>query len=421
MPHTPTTHSQILIIGAGPGGAAAAWALAGAGLDVLLLDARSFPRDKTCGDGLTPMAVESLRQMGLLDRVLEAGATRVDTLSLTAPLGISSRVAFSDILSEADYALVLPRLTLDHILVEAATAAGARLFEGWRVTGIEWADSAIRTVAGKSVGGPFTIQPEHVVVAVGANVGFLRRHGFLTKRSIPMIRAARAYYADVHPLEQSYGFYFTARLAPGYGWVFPTGPESANIGVAVSPVYFPSKRSTATLLDEFVAWLQKRGIVDRARRDSPVKGYPIRTDFPSCPVAGANWVIVGEAAGLVNPVTGEGIDLALRSGLLAGETIAQDIRASRPDHTAYESALRRQYARRFLGLRLCRDLLMLPVIMDYFVWQMNQHRFIRRTVTLITQGHWRPIRILHPLFVALMLVPLSPHFVVDWLRRHAAR
>lgn len=236
-----------------------------------------------------------------------------------------------------------------------------------------------------------------------------------------MIRAARAYYADVHPLEQSYGFYFTARLAPGYGWVFPTGPQSANIGVAVSPVYFPSKRSTAALLDEFVEWLQKREVIARARRDSPVKGYPIRTDFPSHPVAGSNWVIVGEAAGLVNPVTGEGIDLALRSGLLAGETIAQDIRTGRPDHTAYGSALRRQYARRFLGLRLCRDLLMLPVIMDYFVWQMNQHRFIRRTVMLITQGHWQPIRILHPLFVALMLVPLSPRFAVDWLRRRTAR
>jgi geranylgeranyl reductase family protein len=412
---------QILVIGAGPGGASAAWALAGAGLDVLLLDARSFPREKTCGDGLTPMAVDSLRQMGLLDRVLEAGAARVDTLSLTAPLGICSRVAFADILSEADYALVLPRLALDSLLVEAAAAAGARLLDAHRVTGIEWAGGAIQAVSGESTGGPFTIQPEQVVVAVGASVGFLRRHGFLNKRALPMMRAARAYYADVHPLEQSYGFYFTPRLAPGYGWVFPTGPESANIGVAVSPVYFPSKRSTAALLEEFVEWLRKRGIVTRARRESPVKGYPIRTDFPSHPVAGANWVIVGEATGLVNPMTGEGIDLALRSGLLAGETIHQDIQAGRADHTAYESALRRQHTHRFLGLRLCRDLLMLPVIMDYFVWQMNQHRFVRRTVTLITQGYWQPIRILHPLFVALMLVPLSPRFVIDRLRRRSAR
>jgi geranylgeranyl reductase family protein len=409
-----TLRPEILVVGAGPGGSAAAWALARAGLDVLVVDARAFPRDKTCGDGLTPMAVESLRQMGLLERVLAAGATRVEHLSLTAPLGVRIRVSFEESMGPGHFALVLPRLTLDHLLVEHACAAGARLLEG-RVVEMTWREGAIAAVRVETPEGGLTVEPRHVVVAVGANIGFLRRHGLMGGKT-PVMRAARAYFSDVRPLEMSYGFFFTPRLAPGYGWVFPTGSDSANVGVAVSPVYFPSKQSTATLLAGFVDWLKQRGVVESASRDSAIKGYPIRTDFPSHRVAGKNWVIVGEATGLVNPITGEGIDLALRSGLLAAEIIGDDLRSGAESHAAYEAALRKGYAGRFLGLRICRNLFMLPVIMDYFVWQMKQHRFVRRGVVLITQGYQHPRRVLHPLFVLLMLIPLSPRFVATRLR-----
>ncbi|HPV08967.1 MAG TPA: FAD-dependent monooxygenase, partial [Aggregatilineales bacterium] len=116
---------EILVIGAGPGGSAAARALAEAGHEVLLIDSADFPRDKTCGDGLTPMAVRTLRKMGVLAQVKAAGAQRIDYNRITGPFGLSATMAFAEYQPDYPYALVLPRLILDDVLRRYALVAGA--------------------------------------------------------------------------------------------------------------------------------------------------------------------------------------------------------------------------------------------------------------------------------------------------------
>jgi geranylgeranyl reductase family protein len=407
-----TLQPEILVIGAGPGGSTAAWALAQTGHDVLLIDGAEFPRDKTCGDGLTPMAVRTLRQIGVLPQVEAAGAARIDRVFISGPLGISATMPFADHQPGASYALVLPRFELDEILRQHAIRGGAKYLGKVRVERIDRQNDHIVAVRGDSPSGVVEIKARQVVIAVGANMGLLKREGFITHKP-RFIRAARAYYDNVVTEANRYDFYFDLELLPGYGWVFPTGDGRANIGVGILPVFWSTRKPAAVLLEEFVARRSKDGILNGARRVGSVKGYPLRIDYPAQRTAGANWVIVGEAAGLVNPVTGEGIDLAMESGLIAAQTLHEDIHAGRPNHLAYQRELWERFGPMFSGLRILRDILITPFFTDYALWLMRQHAFLTRTVMSIAQGFWPPQEVFHPLFILQFFMPVSPRLFAE--------
>lgn len=407
---------EILVIGAGPGGSAAAWALAQAGHDVLLVDSAQFPRDKTCGDGLTPMAVKTLGEMGVLPQVEGAGAVRIDRARIRGPLGIEVVMPFADYHPHRPYALVLPRFTLDDILRRHAVDSGAHYLGQLRVERIIREDDCITSVEANGPMGRVEIHARHVVIAVGANMGLLKREGFLTHRP-RLIRAARAYYRHAPVEANTYDFYFDAELLPGYGWVFPTSNGTSNIGVGVLPVFWSTRKPATTLLDEFVARRVREGTVCGGERTGPVKGYPLRIDFPAERTAGTNWVIVGEAAGLVNPVTGEGIDLALESGLLAARTLHDDLRRGRRGHIAYQRELWDRFGPLFAGLRILRDIILVPFLSDYALWLMRQHRFLARTVMEMAQGMAPPSTVFHPLFILQFFMPLSPRWLASEVSR----
>ena len=405
-------HPEILVIGAGPGGSAAAWALAQAGHDVLLVDSAEFPRDKTCGDGLTPAAVKMLAEMDVLQQVEGAGAARIERVRIRGPLGIETVMPFALYQPHRPYALVLPRFTLDDILRRHAMNGGAAYSGPMRVERIVREDDRVINVEAASPAGRVEIRPYHVVIAVGANMGLLKREGFITHRP-RFIRAARAYYDNVRAEANIYDFYFDLELLPGYGWVFPTGSGMANVGVGVLPVFWSTRKLTTTLLDEFVARRVKDGVMCGDERIGPVKGYPLRIDFPAQRTAGKNWVIVGEAAGLVNPVTGEGIDLALESGLIAARTLHDDIRTGRRDHMAYQRELWDRCGPLFTGLRVLRDIMLTPFFTDYALWLMRQHRFLTRAVMEMAQGVAPPSTVFHPLFILQFFTPLSPRLLIE--------
>jgi flavin-dependent dehydrogenase len=243
------------------------------------------------------------------------------------------------------------------------------------------------------------------VIATGASMGLLQREGMLRHKP-RVIRAARAYYTGVTGNPDRFDFFFDLELLPGYGWVFPTGNGTANIGIGVLPVFWSTRKPAPTLLDEFVARRQKEGLLKGVRRTGPAKGYPLRIDFPAGRVAGKNWVIVGEATGLVNPVTGEGIDLALESGLIAAEVLHDNIRRDRRDHRAYQQDLWDRFGPMFTGLRVLRDILITPFFTDYALWLMNCHPFLTRTVMNMAQGFEPPQHVFHPLFIAQFFMPV---------------
>lgn len=175
-----------------------------------------------------------------------------------------------------------------------------------------------------------------------------------------MMLAARAYYEGTRPLQDRIQIRFDGVPLPGYGWVFPLSATSANVGVGYFPRGFTVRRRPPNAAVAFQAFVRGRGVtalLDGARAGS-AKGYPLRVDFPEAATSRGRVLLVGEAAGLVNPLTGEGIDYALESAQIAAECAAAALSQDRPagGHVSeYDQAVRARFGRLFTFCRRVRD------------------------------------------------------------------
>jgi menaquinone-9 beta-reductase len=352
---------DVAVIGAGPGGSATAHFLAQRGLDVLLLDRSQFPRDKTCGDGLTPRALRVLDAMGILREVASKGRP-IDSYEVVAPNGKRT--------TSRTEALVVPRLTLDQIILERAVASGAQFRAGVTVDAIEPMAHGVNVkTRGESV------TARLAVIATGAATGVLTRSGILRRAPRAML-AARAYFEGVSA-RKSFQLRFGGVPQPGYGWVFPMSSNAANIGVGFWP---KRKQQTArAAFQRFVADLPYR-------QTSEMRGYPIRVDFLRARTFAPRTLLVGEAAGLVNPLTGEGIDYALESGQIAAELLAQE-----PfDPLRYHAVLHERFGKVFHFSEYVRDWYCKPVLLDRLVPLANRRPELRQLLTSIVLGEREP-------------------------------
>ena len=307
---------DVAVIGAGPAGSAAAYFLARGGLRVALLDKFDFPRDKTCGDGLTPRALKVLEAMDVLPQV-EQRAFRCAAITLRHSDDITYRLELDHLEQLPHYLLVLPRLSLDDILRQHAMSAGAEFIPNAKVeTLTRQEDGSVHL----HIEGRQPLECALAIVATGSSTGLLRQAGLL-KHAPPSNLAARAYFENVEGLDDTTVLFFDGIELPGYGWVFPVAPGKANVGCGV---FFDSHTPQATHLRQLVQeHPYLRRILKNARQVGPIKGYPLRTDF-SPAHSGNDWaLVVGESVGLVNPITGEGIDYALESAHLAATSILQ--------------------------------------------------------------------------------------------------
>jgi geranylgeranyl reductase family protein len=351
--------ADVLVIGAGPAGCAAAHHLAGRGLSVRLLDKASFPRDKTCGDGLTPRALQALAGMGVLAEVQRAGR-RVDRLELAAPHGPWLDAPFPALAGRFGYALTIPRLLLDNLLLERAAASGAQFESRVHVTGVSSGPDRV-TITGERQGQPVTYHGRAGIVAVGASTALLTRSGILD-RTPAVALAARAYFEGISGPASSLALRFDGVPLPGYGWIFPMVGSAANVGAGIFPRFFGLRRASGTAQAAFNAFVRApalRPVLAGARQVGPLKGHPLRIDFPGAPVFGERFLLAGEAAGLVNPLTGEGIDYALESGRMAAEYLVAQFAAgdlSRQGLAGYELLLRRRFQGLFSFCRWWRNL-----------------------------------------------------------------
>lgn len=386
--------ADVIVVGAGPAGSAAAAQLASAGWDVLMVDRADYPRDKTCGDAVAPRAIKMLHALGAHNAVA-AQSHKVTAAELVSPSGRHLRLTFDQHLDGwPHYVLTIPRLSLDNILRQHAVSKGARFLAQVKVTG-PLADGT-RGVAAVHAGQPASLRARAVVLAVGANMALLKAFGFLD-RPPGVIPAARGYWQDVQGGEDSIWFYFDRRIRHGYAWLFPVGNRRANVGLGfLSPQRAAEFHSSASTLGRFIA--EYRPIGERlqsARPAGPVKGYPIRTDFPPPRIARDGVALVGEACGLVNPVTGEGIDLALESGVIAAAEIDRALRA---DGSAalehYEQAIRAHFGQLFHELRWLRDIVMRPTPLDILIGKGRTHPDLVTTIAYICLGLEMPRRML---------------------------
>lgn len=384
--------AEVVIVGAGPAGSALAVHLVGRGHDVLLLDRAVFPRDKTCGDGLTPRAIRPLARLGVLADLQAQGHGEVRGARLVAPNGHVWDMRFADYdLGLPTFGLVIPRHTLDETLLRRAIADGARFRAAAEVTGpLRGPRAAGRAtvvgVVGKRGGEPFQVCARLTVLATGAAIGLLRAFGVLSAMP-PGVNAIRGYFAGVPDLEDRFEFYFERDLAPGYAWVFPVGADRANIGLGVFALGRGGRANN--LRARLAEFMQRHPRLRNATPVGPTRGYPIRIDFPDHPVIGDGFLVVGEAAGLVNPVTGEGIDLALESAEIAAEAIHAALTAgdtTRRGLRPYERVLYGRYAGFFRGVRLLLRLATGPRALNILIRQAAHRPRLARTIAGINLG-----------------------------------
>ena len=343
---------DVVVVGAGPGGSTAAYWLARAGVDVLLVDKAHFPRSKPCGDGLTPRAVAMLERMGLTE-VMAGQGRAFAGVHVFAPDGRCS--AFS--LPSGDdrrprRGLVIRRHELDDALRKQAVETGARFLPGFHALSPYYQRGQLAGLKGRCGNRPLAINTKLVILATGAIRTLAQALG-LSSGDRPSGLALRAYFADVQGLDEHLEIYLERELLPGYAWVFPTGKGMANVGVGirldgVTTAFGGCRLRTA--FDRFVRSDRLAG----ARLLGRPQGFPLRTDFPSFPAFAAGVLVVGEAAGLVNPLTGEGIALALESGQLAAKVACEALRSgdfSSDCLRRYDEVLRERYAGYFTSAR----------------------------------------------------------------------
>lgn len=335
--------TDVLVVGAGPAGSSAAAWTARAGRAVLLADAEDFPRDKTCGDGLTPRAVAELQRLGMSDFL----SGRVVNLGLRgAGFGQTLHLPWNGP-NLPQQGSAAPRIELDAAIRETALAAGVEALSGARAVGVDFDGERLSAVEFLQGERRIRVVADHFVVADGARSQLGRLLGRVWHKDTVYGVAARGYTTSDRSTDPWISSHLELRgpeneILSGYGWIFPLGEGKVNIGVGtLASNTRPADINLRQLL----------GIYADARREEWGLGELV-TDQKSAllpmggavsGVAGANWVLVGDAAGCINPLNGEGIDYGLETGRLAAEFLAD-----RPgDCTVWSQVLASHYGSAF--------------------------------------------------------------------------
>jgi geranylgeranyl reductase family protein len=338
---------QVLVVGGGPGGASAAFWLARRGIDVVLVEKKHYPREKACGDGLTPRAVRQLIDMGFdFDR---PDVHRVVGLRSYAG-DVMLEMPWPEHSVYPNWGATLRRSDLDGRVAVLAESAGATVLQGVEAVAVVDEGDLIAVELKRKGEEPEVVTPRYVVIADGSLSRFGRQLGTQRRRDYPFGLAVRGYWQSPNSTD---GFIESQldirdnedRAMPGYGWVFPMGDGTVNIGAGLVSTFKGWKDiNTSRILDAYLAGLPEHWHVGPDPIARPIGGK-LPMAFSVGPKTGRNWMLVGDAAGAVNPFNGEGIDYAYETGRLAAGIIADALATDDPDAlAAYDDLLAAEYA-----------------------------------------------------------------------------
>ena len=393
-----TIDTDVLVVGAGPGGSAAAYHLARHGVDVTVVEKTAFPREKVCGDGLTPRSVAAMLRMGI-DPEQEPGFEKVRGLrvySRTATI----ELPWPELSTWPGYGLVMPRIDFDHLLVQRAEKAGARIME--RTEAFEplmasgWVTGARVRPADDKDAEPTRINARFTIAADGAASRFAKPAGIRRDDSRPLGIAARRYYrTPYHPgpwFESWLDLWEGDLLLPGYGWLFPVEGGRINLGAGLLNTFKDFKQVSAQrLFNAFATMLPAEWEIDEEHAEGRVLSGPLPMSMNRVPRVVPGMLLIGDAAGAVNPFNGEGIAYAIETAEIASELVHEALVKDRPGLTmSYPTVLDERYGAYFTIGRGFAKVIGRPAIMGqatkYLLPNPKVMGFAMRVMANLTDG-----------------------------------
>ncbi len=343
--------ANVAIIGAGPAGTAAAAHLGQLGVrNVVLVDRADFPRDKTCGSGISPRGIDVLRELGVW-RQIEPEAYWIKGIRLVTPGGYESVQSAGDNVE----AIICHRRTFDHILLKKAVDRGVRFIPNFSATGAIEEDGRMRGFVGRD---GTEIRARVTIVAGGSHC----RIGVKQDRPRKIINAIMGWWDDCEFIPNHVEMIFDKMVVPYYGWLFPEGERRVNIGITYED---PDNSKNARQL--FQAFLDKH-FSERLKGATQVggwKGHPIHYSYSVSDLTGPGRIVIGEAGLMTHPATAEGIYQGMQSGMFGAEAAADIIDGRSTEAKAmreYETRCKETFQMSFAAGGVFRRLLKTPVI-----------------------------------------------------------
>lgn len=396
---TQTRHCDVLVVGGGPSGSACAYWLASAGHDVVMVERKTYPREKTCGDGLTPRSVKQLEDMGLADELAGAGHRYSGLRS--HGFGRTLELTWPGHPTLPGYGYVITRKDLDALVAVRASKAGATVWDGVEATQpivegglVRGAEIKVKADGGSSGA---SVRARYVVVADGANSRFGRSLGTSRNRSFPLGMAIRGYWTSPRHDEPWIDSWLDIRdkagnVLPGYGWIFPVGDGRINVGIGLLSTFNQWKAvNTTHLLQSFSEYAPPSWDIRPETACGPPTGGRLPMGMSVGPHAGPTWLLVGDAGGTINPFNGEGIAYAYESGRLAADAVDLALRSD--DGMAlqtYEKSLHDTYGLYYKVARAFVKVIGRPELMRTLVTTGMRSRSLMEWVLRIMANILRP-------------------------------
>jgi menaquinone-9 beta-reductase len=371
----PVTVADVVVVGAGPGGAAAAAHLAARGRDVVLLEKDRFPRDKVCGDGLTPRVIKELLDLGMVDEA----RGRVDGWATQQGLRIHGgrtvmELPWPELDDWPNWGGTATRKVFDEAVARTAQRRGAQLHEGITVTGPLWRDRAESRVAGvtwrDADGREGEVRAPIVIAADGASGAMGKHLGAHRRKDRPMAVAARTYYRSPRSDDPWISSYLDLQdaegnLLSGYGWVFPLDDGTVNVGLGLLSTSKDFQGvSYRKLLQSWAGGIADEwGTTEEARTDA-IRSGPIPMGFNRTPLHQRGVLLVGDSGGMVNPFNGEGISYAMEAAALAADVADEALTVRRTSVLdRYDHELRRRWGGYYTLGKVFAELVGNPTVM----------------------------------------------------------
>ncbi|MDQ1280805.1 MAG: Geranylgeranyl reductase [Thermoproteota archaeon] len=351
MAHDETKRFNAIVVGAGPGGSSCATFLSKTGVNVLLLDKEFFPRDKICGDGISARSLDILRELGVLEKIESIPLRKISGFTFSSPDGTLVDIPIPKRGGNIRHGYAIRRLLLDNLLFQNAKEHSIKTMEGFTVTGLIKDSHSSRVVGVEgtmSDGQKKTFYADVIVGADGVNSIVARetgaRHGDIAHLGVSL----RCYYRGVGDMKGNLELHFLDKLIPGYFWILPMANGFANVGIGIVMAEMRAKK--INLKNELFRTIENNPVLKDRFKDSTVvpgtlKGGTIPFGSKRWKAYGNGWLLVGDAASLVNPFTGEGIENALYSGRLVAAVISEAYLKkdySESQFSSYEHALKKE-------------------------------------------------------------------------------